>query len=65
MPPEFPRMTEPRGPGITAWFAQEDALLERAARLARDERLARSLHHAVMSTTRQARRSEEHGDGPR
>lgn len=64
MPPEFPRTTEQPEPGISAWFAQEDALLERATRLARDERLARSLLQAVMRTTRLARRSEEQGSGP-
>lgn len=65
MPPEFPRKAERPEPDISAWFAQEEALIERAARLARDERLGRALHHAVTRMSLRTRRGMERTGGPR
>lgn len=51
MPPEVPSQPERL---TQVWLDQEAVLLERARRLARDERLGASLHAAVLATTRRA-----------
>ncbi len=51
MPPELP--SRPERP-TQDWLDQEAALVERAKRLARNERLGQSLHDAVKVTTRRA-----------
>ncbi|OGL78386.1 hypothetical protein A3E39_02695 [Candidatus Uhrbacteria bacterium RIFCSPHIGHO2_12_FULL_60_25] len=51
MPPELPSQIERP---TQFWLDQEAILIERAKRLARDERLGAFLHDAALATTRRA-----------